>query len=111
MEMFTVIRFVVGYPLAIVAGLVWALGFGMRWWVSRAGQRDGAAGWAALAGVGAAVYGLTGLAALWMADRIGLGATTSALVTGGLGVLVGVLTAGALWVGRRAWRAGDGNSE
>lgn len=103
METFTLLRFVIGYPLATVAGLVWLLGFGTTWWMSPAGRRNGAAGWAALAGAGIMVYGLSGIGSLWLSDRIGLGVLTSGLFTGGQGLLVGATVGGALWILRRAW--------
>lgn len=103
METFSLIRLVVGYPLATVAGLIWLLGFGAVWWMSPSGGRNGSAGWAALAGAGIMVYGLAGLLGLWLSDQIGFGRVTSAVVTIGQAFLVGAAVAGSFWLLRRAW--------
>lgn len=103
METFTIIRMVIGYPLAAVGGLVWLLGFGAIWWVSPADSRNSAAGWSALTGAGVMAYGLTGLFALWLSDRIGFGPLTSGIFTGGQAALLCTTVAGAVWLLRQAW--------
>lgn len=103
MDPFTAVRLVISYPLLVVAGLIWLIGFGGVWWMSPAGQRNGPAGWAALAGAGMLARGVSGIAGLWISDRIGFGLITSAISTGGQALLVFTAAAGAFWLLRRAW--------
>ncbi len=94
------------YPVLIVGGLAWSLGFWMRYRVTRYSGDV----WAGRAGAAVTLLGLAGTSALMVSKVTGFTIVTTVLITLGVLGLAVVMVWGALALLVGGWRTSGGPS-
>lgn len=86
-EFWTLVRFVLLYPLLAACGISWCVVFFMRWRMTRCiGDQ-----WAAAIGASLAIWALASITALLVSKTAGFGNTSSFIVTVGIAAPAAVL--------------------
>lgn len=88
------------YPVMIVGGLAWALGF----WTRFRGSQCPGDMWAGRMGAAVALFGALSMAGLVLGRASGYGPSTAPLVTLGVAAMAAVLVWGALRLLVGGWR-------
>ena len=88
------------YPVMIVGGIAWALGFWLRFKTTLAAGDK----WAGRLGAAVALYGVLSMAGLILAREFGYGAQTAPLVSLGVVAIALVVAWGALQLLVGGWR-------
>jgi uncharacterized membrane-anchored protein len=106
-DMLQTLRLVFVYPVLTASGLVWLIGFYLRYRHTHCtGDR-----WSMLAGAAMLAMGAMGLIALWTAGLTGFSAITSGMFTVGLVIMAALGLVGALRLFWGAWRLAGRNNK